>query len=78
MLGNGTHGFLLDTRVTGDLTVTVRVSDGSGHSVQRQCTVTSRYPKFSAMIRTMSSAALYSDSPMTLIIVRPNTRATIP
>ena len=68
MLGNGTHGFLLDTRVTGDLTVTVRVSDGSGHSVQRQCTVTSRYPKFSAMIRTMSSAALYSDSPMTLII----------
>lgn len=68
MLGNGTHSFLLDTRVTGDLTVTVRVSDGSGHSVQRQCTVTSRYPKFSAMVQTMSSAALYSDSPMTLII----------
>jgi len=68
MLGNGTHGFLLDTRVTGDLTVTVRVSDGSGHSVQRQCTVTSRYPKFSAMVQTMSSAALYSDSPKTLII----------
>ena len=68
MLGNGTHNFLLDTRATGDLTVTVRVSDGSGQSVQQQCTVTSRYPKFSAMIRTMSSAALYSDSPMTLTI----------
>lgn len=68
MLGNGTHSFLLDTRVTGDLTVTVQVSDDSGHSVQRQCTVTSRYPKFSALVRTMSSATLYSDSPMTLII----------
>ena len=65
MLGNGTHNFLLDTRATGDLTVTVRVSDGSSQSVQQQCTVTSRYQNFSALIRTKSSAANKSASTMT-------------
>lgn len=67
VLGNGLHNFLLDTRTVGELTVTVQASDG-GRVVQRECSVTSRYPKSSALMRTVASANLYSDSPMTLTI----------
>lgn len=67
VLGNGLHDILLDTRTVGELTVSVQASDG-GRVVQRECTVTSRYPKSSALVRTVASANLYSDSPMTLTI----------
>lgn len=67
VLGNGLHDILLDTRTVGELTVTVQASDG-GRVVQRECTVTSRYPKSSALVRTVATANLYSDSPMTLTI----------
>ena len=68
VLGNGLHDILLDTRTVGELTVSVQASDGGGRVVQRECTVTSRYPKSSALVRTVATANLYSDSPMTLTI----------
>lgn len=68
VLGNGLHDILLDTRTVGELTVSVQASDGGGRVVQRECTVTSRYPRSSALVRTVATANLYSDSPMTLTI----------
>lgn len=64
----GTHEIALTPRAMGGLTVTTRVTDCLGESVERAFYKEVRYPKSSAFLRTMSAATVYSDSPLTLRI----------
>ena len=64
----GTHEIALTPRAMGGLTVTTRVTDCLGQSVERAFYKEVRYPKSSAFLRTMSTATVYSDSPLTLRI----------
>ena len=65
---SGTHEIALTPRAMGGLTVTTRVTDCLGESVERAFYKEVRYPKSSAFLRTMSAATVYSDSPLTLRI----------
>ncbi len=67
-LGNGSYEIALSSDAIGWLTVRVCVNDASGHLCEQECALEIQYPKSSALMRTMASANLYSDSPMTLII----------
>ena len=64
----GTHEIALTPRAMGGLTVTTRVTDCLGQSVERAFYKEVRYPKSSAFLRTMSAATVYSDSPLALRI----------
>ena len=64
----GTHEIALTPRAMGGLTVTLRITDCFGQSVERSFTQEVRYPKSSAFLRTMSTATVYSDSSLTLRI----------
>ena len=65
---SGTHGISFTPRAAGSLTVTLRVTDGFGQSVERSFTQEVRYPKSTALLRTQASAYPYSNSPMTLTV----------
>ena len=65
---SGTHGISFTPRAAGSLTVTLRVTDGFGQSVERSFTQEVRYPKSTALLRTQVSAYPYSNSPMTLTV----------
>ncbi|MEF2793658.1 MAG: hypothetical protein U0N09_12985, partial [Alistipes dispar] len=67
-LVSGTYGITFTPRATGSLTVTLRVTDGFGQSVERSFTQEVRYPKSTALLRTQASAYPYSNSPMTLTV----------
>ena len=64
----GTHEIALTPRAMGGLTVTTQVMDCLGQRVERAFYKEVRYPKSSAFLRTMSTATVYSDSPLTLRI----------
>lgn len=64
----GAHEIALTPRAMGGLTVTTRVTDCLGESVERAFYKEVRYPKSLAFLRTMSAATVYSDSPLTLRI----------
>ena len=65
---SGTHGISFTPRAAGSLTVTLRVTDGFGQSVERSFTQEVRYPKSTSLLRTQASAYPYSNSPMTLTV----------
>ena len=65
---SGVHEIALTPRAMGGLTVTIQVTDCLGQRVERTCYKEVRYPKSSAFLRTMSTATVYSDSPLTLRI----------
>ena len=65
---SGTHGISFTPRTAGSLTVTLRVTDGFGQSIERSFTQEVRYPKSTALLRTQASAYPYSNSPMTLTV----------
>ena len=65
---SGTHGISFTPCAAGSLTVTLRVTDGFGQSVERSFTQEVRYPKSTALLRTQASAYPYSNSPMTLTV----------
>ena len=67
-LVSGTYGITFTPRATGSLTVTLRVTDGFGQSVERSFTQEVRYPKSTSLLRTQASAYPYSNSPMTLTV----------
>lgn len=65
---SGTHGISFTPRAAGSLTVTLRVTDGFGQSVERSFTQEVRYPKSTSLLRTQASAYPHSNSPMTLTV----------
>ena len=65
---SGTHGISFTPRAAGSLTVTLRVTDGFGQSVERSFTQEVRYPKSTALLRTQAASSINSESPLTLRI----------